>query len=284
MEDKTMEERIINQKRIQQFSQYLAQEEKSAATVEKYLRDVQAFHRFVEGRPVHKELVIAYKKQCMEQGYAVRSINSMLASINSFLGFMGWLDCKVKSIRLQRQVYSTEEKELTKDEYLRLLEASRGKEQMNLVLQTICGTGIRVSELRYFTLEMVRTGTVTVNCKSKTRTILVPGKLRKLLVDYAKRNKIAGGVIFRGKNGRPLDRSSIWRQMKQLCRQAGVSESKVFPHNLRKLFARTFYGIEKDIAKLADILGHSSINTTRIYIMTTGAEHRLKIERLGLVV
>lgn len=233
---------------------------------------------------MNKELVIAYKKQCMEQGYAVRSINSMLASINSFLGFMGWLDCKVKSIRLQRQVYSTEEKELTKDEYLRLLEASRGKEQMNLVLQTICGTGIRVSELRYFTLEMVRTGTVTVNCKSKTRTILVPGKLRKLLVDYAKRNKIAGGVIFRGKNGRPLDRSSIWRQMKQLCRQAGVSESKVFPHNLRKLFARTFYGIEKDIAKLADILGHSSINTTRIYIMTTGAEHRLKIERLGLVV
>lgn len=279
-----MEERIINQKQIQQFSQYLAQEEKSAATVEKYLRDVQAFHRFVEGRSVNKELVIAYKKQCMEQGYAVRSINSMLASINSFLGFMGWLDCKVKSIRLQRQVYSTEEKELTKDEYLRLLEASRGKEQLNLVLQTICGTGIRVSELRYFTLEMVRTGTVTVNCKSKTRTILVPGKLRKLLVDYAKRNKIAGGVIFRGKNGRPLDRSSIWRQMKQLCRQAGVSESKVFPHNLRKLFARTFYGIEKDIAKLADILGHSSINTTRIYIMTTGAEHRLKIERLGLVV
>ena len=279
-----MEERIINQKRIQQFSQYLAQEEKSAATVEKYLRDVQAFHRFADGRQVNKELVIAYKKQCMEQGYAVRSINSMLASINSFLGFLGWLDCKVKSIRLQRQVYSTEEKELTKEEYLRLLEASRGKEQLNLVLQTICSTGIRVSELRYFTLEMVRTGTVTVNCKSKTRTILVPGKLRKLLLDFAKRNSISGGVIFRGKNGQPLDRSSIWRQMKQLCRQARVSASKVFPHNLRKLFARTFYGIEKDIAKLADILGHSSINTTRIYIMTTGAEHRLKIERLGLVV
>ena len=279
-----MEERIINQRQIQQFSQYLAQEEKSAATVEKYLRDVQSFHRFADGRPVNKELVIAYKKQCMEQGYAVRSINSMLDSINSFLGFLGWLDCKVKSIRLQRQVYSTEEKELTKEEYLRLLEASRGKEQLNLVLQTICGTGIRVSELRYFTLETVRTGTVTVNCKSKTRTILVPGKLRKLLLDFAKRNSISGGVIFRGKNGQPLDRSSIWRQMKQLCRQARVSASKVFPHNLRKLFARTFYGIEKDIAKLADILGHSSINTTRIYIMTTGAEHRLKIDRLGLVV
>lgn len=279
-----MEERIINQRQIQQFWENLEKEEKSAATVEKYLRDVQAFCKFVDSKPVNKELVIAYKKACMEHGYAIRSINSMLASINSFLGFMGWLDCKVKNTRLQRQAYSTEEKELTKEEYLRLLEASRGKEQLNLVLQTICGTGIRVSELRYFTLEMVRTGTVTVNCKSKTRTILVPGKLRKLLVDYAKRNKIASGVIFRGKNGQPLDRSSIWRQMKQVCRRARVSASKVFPHNLRKLFARTFYGIEKDIAKLADILGHSSINTTRIYIMTTGAEHRLKIERLGLVV
>lgn len=279
-----MEDRIINQRRIHQFSQYLAQEEKSAATTEKYLRDVQAFCRFVGGQSVNKELVITYKKLCMEKGYAVRSINSMLASINSFFGFMGWQDCKVKSIRLQRQVYSTEEKELTKEEYLRLLEASKGKEQLNLVLQTICGTGIRVLELRYFTLEMVRTGTVIVNCKSKTRTILVPGKLRKLLVDYAKRNRITSGVIFRGKNGRPLDRSSIWRQMKQLCIQARVSESKVFPHNLRKLFARTFYGIEKGIAKLADILGHSSINTTRIYIMTTGAEHRRKIERLGLVI
>ena len=278
-----MEERIINQRQIQQFSRYLAQEEKSAATVEKYLRDVQAFHRFADGRPVNKELVIAYKKLCMEQGYAARSINSMLASINSILGFLGWLDCKVKSIRLQRQVYSTEEKELTKEEYLRLLQASKGKEQLNLVLQTICGTGIRVSELRYFTLETVRTGTVTVNCKSKTRTILVPGKLRKLLLDFAKRNSISGGVIFRGKNGQPLDRSSIWRQMKQLCRQARVSASKVFPHNLRKLFARTFYGIEKDIAKLADILGHSSINTTRIYIISTGTEHRQRMERMRLI-
>lgn len=279
-----MEERIINQRRIQQFNQYLTQEEKSAATVEKYLRDVQAFGRFTDGRPVNKALVIAYKKVCVEHGYAVRSINSMLASINSFLGFMGWLDCKVKNIRLQRQVYCAEEKELTKAEYLRLLEASRGKEQLNLVLQTICGTGIRVSELRYFTLEEVRAGTVTVSCKNKTRAILIPGKLRKLLVEYAKRNKTTGGILFRGKNGQPLDRSSIWRQMKGLCRQARVPESKVFPHNLRKLFARTFYGIEKDIAKLADILGHSSINTTRIYIMTTGVEHRKKIERLGLVV
>ena len=279
-----MEERILDQARIREFGVNLIREEKSTATCEKYLRDVRCFARFAGERAVTKEIVVAWKKELIAQGYAVRSVNSMLASVNSFLGFLGWHECKVKNIRLQRQVYSTEEKELTKEEYLRLLEASRGKEQLNLVLQTICSTGIRVSELRYFTLEMVRTGTVTVNCKSKTRTILVPGKLRKLLLDFAKRNSISGGVIFRGKNGQPLDRSSIWRQMKQLCRQASVSESKVFPHNLRKLFARTFYGIERDIAKLADILGHSSINTTRIYIMTTGAEHRLKIERLGLVV
>ena len=226
---------------------------------------------------------MAWKKDLIAQGYAVRSVNSMLASVNSLFSFLGWHACKVKNIRLQRQTYCAEDKELTKTEYLRLLSASRKNEQLNLVLQTICGTGIRVSELRYFTVEAVRSGEITVNCKSKTRTILVPGKLKKQLF-YAKQRSIHSGAVFLGKSGKPLDRSSIWRQMKQLCKAAGVKESKVFPHNLRKLFARTFYGIEKDIAKLADILGHSSINTTRIYIMTTGTEHRRKIERLGLVV
>lgn len=165
-----------------------------------------------------------------------------------------------------------------------MLNASRGDPQLNLVLQTICATGIRVSELRYFTVEAVRRGEVTVNCKNKTRTILVPGKLRKLLQDFARRQNIKTGLIFLGGNGKPLDRSRIWRRMKQLCQAAGVAASKVFPHNLRKLFARTFYAVEKDIAKLADLLGHSSINTTRIYIMTTGVEHRKKLERLGLVI
>ena len=279
-----MEERILTNRQIQNFSDYLIREEKSNATYEKYLRDVRGLWLFAGNNRVTKELVMAWKKTLIEQGYAARSINSMLASVNSFLEFIGWHDCKVKNIRLQRQTYCTEDKELTKAEYLRLLEASKGNEQLNLVLQTICGTGIRVSELRYFTVEAVRDGEITVNCKSKTRTILVPGKLRKLLLHYAKRKHITTGVVFIGKSGKPLDRSNIWRQMKQLCKAAGVKESKVFPHNLRKLFARTFYGIEKDIAKLADILGHSSINTTRIYIMTTGMEHRRKIERLGLVI
>ena len=279
-----MEERILTNCQIQNFSDYLAQEEKSNATCEKYIRDIHGLWMFAGNSQLTKELVVAWKKKLVEQGYAVRSINSMLASVNSFLGFLGWHDCKVKNIRLQHQTYCAEEKELTKADYLRLLEASKKNEQLNLVLQTICGTGIRVSELRYFTVEAVRRGEITVSCKSKTRTILVPGKLRKLLLNYAKQKHITTGAIFIGKSGKPLDRSSIWRQMKQLCKDAGVKESKVFPHNLRKLFARTFYGIEKDIAKLADILGHSSINTTRIYIMTTGQEHRRKIERLGLVV
>ena len=190
----------------------------------------------------------------------------------------------MKSIRLQRQTYCAADKELTRGEYMRLLGAAQNRPQLCLLMKTICGTGIRVSELRYFTVEAVRRGEVTIDCKSKTRTNLVPGKLKKLLLDYAKRRSIRTGPIFVTRTGRPLDRSTIWARMKSLCKKAGVNPSKVFPHNLRKLFARTFYGLEKDIAKLADILGHSSIDTTRIYIMTTGVEHRRKLERLGLVV
>ncbi len=274
----------LTNERIREFAKFLCREEKSAATQEKYLRDVRAFCVYAAGSEITKELMVAWKKHLVEQSYAVRSINSMLASVNSLLDFLGLSGCKVKNIRIQQQTYCAEDKELTKAEYLRLLEASKKNEQLNLVIQTICGTGIRVSELRYFAVEAVKHGEVTVDCKNKTRTILVPGKLKKLLLNYAKQKHITTGAIFVGKSGRSLDRSNIWRQMKQLCKAAGVKESKVFPHNLRKLFARTFYGIEKDIAKLADILGHSSINTTRIYIMTTGMEHRRKIERLGLVV
>lgn len=269
---------------IKEFADYLCREEKSAATQEKYLRDVRSFSVYADGREITKELVVAWKKKLVEIGYAVRSINSMLASINSLLDFLGLQNCKVKNIRLQRQTYCAEDKELTKAEYLRLLEASKKNEQLNLVIQTICSTGIRVSELRYFTVEAVRRGEIVIDCKGKTRTILVPGKLKSILLNYAKRRGITEGTIFVTRTGKPLNRSNIWSAMKKLCESAGVKASKVFPHNLRKLFTRTFYGIEKDIAKLADILGHSSINTTRIYIMTTGTEHRRKIERLGLVV
>ena len=208
----------------------------------------------------------------------------MLASVNSLFRFLGWSDIRVKSLKVQRQTYCAEEKELSKAEYLRLLRAAAKKPQLRLILETICGTGIRVSELRFFTVEAVRRGAITVHCKSKIRTILLPGKLRKKLQAYAQERGISSGGIFVMRNGAPLNRSGIWARMKSLCGEARVSPGKVFPHNLRKLFARTFYRTEKDIAKLADILGHSSIDTTRIYIMTTGTEHRRKLDCLGLVV
>ncbi len=275
---------IMSTDTIKEFAYFLCREEKSSATQEKYLRDVRVFYAYSNGKEITKEIVVAWKRNLVAQGYAVRSINSMLASINSLLDFLRLSDCKVKNIRTQRQTYCTEDQELTKAEYMRLLAASKNNEQLNLVLQTICGTGIRVSELRFFTVEAVRSGEVTVDCKNKTRTILVPGKLKSILLNYSKKRGITGGTIFITRTGKPLNRSNIWAAMKKLCESAGVKPSKVFPHNLRKLFARTFYGIEKDIAKLADILGHSSINTTRIYIITTGIEHRRKIERLGLIV
>ncbi|MGI6014511.1 MAG: tyrosine-type recombinase/integrase [Oscillospiraceae bacterium] len=276
--------RILTQKDIIAFQEHLIQEEKSAATVEKYKRDVNAFLVFSNKRPITKELSIEYKKSLIDDGYAIRSINSMLASLNSLFVFLDWNDCKVKNLRTQRQTYCAEEKELTKAEYLQLLKISESRPRLHLLLQTICGTGIRVSELAYFTVEAVRKGVITVSCKNKTRTILIPGKLKKLLLSYTKRTGIDTGIIFRTRSGKPMNRSNIWADMKKLCRQTGISPSKVFPHNLRKLFARTFYAMEKDIAKLADILGHSSVNTTRIYIMATGVEHRRRIERLGLVV
>ena len=276
--------KTITKDDIRGFSQHLEHDEKSQATIDKYHRDVMAFWAVVGGEPLTKEIVMAYKKHLIEQSYAVSSINSMLASVNAFLEYLDLREYKVKNIRTQRQTYCPEDKELSKSEYLRLLEASKKNEQLNLVIQTICGTGIRVSELQYFTVEAVRSGQVIVACKNKTRTILVPGKLRKLLINYVKRKQITTGTIFITRSGAPLNRSNIWSAMKKLCEAAGVKASKVFPHNLRKLFARTFYGIEKDIAKLADILGHGSIETTRIYIMTTGMEHRRKIERLGLIV
>lgn len=277
-----MTERKITGDALTLFHENLTQQEKSTATVEKYCRDVRCFAAYLEGRTVSKEAVMGFKQHLISSGYAARSVNSMLASVNSFLVYMGWSDSKVKSLRLQKKIYCAEERELTKAEYFRLLNAADGR-QIKLVLQTICSTGIRVSELRFFTVEAMHRGEIVVDCKNKTRNILVPGKLRKALLCYAKEAGIRSGAIFLGKTGKPLDRSRVWAMMKQLCEKANVLASKVFPHNLRKLFARTFYGIEKDIAKLADILGHSSINTTRIYIISTGREHREKIERLGLL-
>jgi len=278
-----MNETFSITREIDAFAKYLAEEEKSSVTITKYVRDVQRFLRWLGGQDVTRERTVAYKRQLLARGYALRSVNSMLAAVNSFLAFRGLADCRVRLCRMQREIYQRAERELSRAEYLRLLRAAEGNRRLWLLMQTVCSTGIRVSELRYFTVEAVRRGEVSVACKNKNRKILLPGRLKTLLLRYARDAGISGGVIFRTRSGRPLDRSNIWAAMKRLCARAKVDPGKVFPHNLRKLFARTFYDLDKDIAKLADVLGHSSINTTRIYIMSTGQEHRRQLERLRLL-
>ena len=279
-----MKGRFITAKVIAEFKEHLILEERSEITVEKYIRDVKAFAKYAQNNAVTKETVIAYKKH-LQENYAVRSVNSMLASINSLFAFLGWHDLKVKSLKLQQQVFCPEEKELTKAEYARLCRTAERKhnERLNLILQTICGTGIRVSELQYITVEAVKNGEAVVSCKAKTRPVFIVKELKQKLLRYAAEQGIKSGMIFVTRTGKPISRTNIWREMKALCEEANVNPQKVFPHNLRHLFARVFYGIEKDIAKLADILGHSSINTTRIYIISTGTEHRQRMENMRLI-
>ncbi len=279
-----MSGRKITENVILSFEKYLSEQEKSPSTIEKYIRDVRAFAVFTKNSEITKETVIAYKKH-LQENYAVRSVNSMLASVNSLFSFLGWHDLRVKSLKLQQQVFCPEEKELTKAEYSRLCMTAKRKhnERLNLILQTICGTGIRVSELQYITVEAVRRGEAVVNCKAKTRSVFIVKELKQKLLRYSSEQGIKSGMIFVTRTGKPISRTNIWREMKALCKEANVNPQKVFPHNLRHLFARVFYGIEKDIAKLADILGHSSINTTRIYIISTGTEHRKKMENMRLI-
>lgn len=276
---------IITSDMLNSYRNQLKDEEKSELTVEKYMRDLKKFRCFLSGRPVTKELVIQYKEELIET-YAISSVNSMLAAINNFFSFMGWYHLRVRQIKTQRQVYCSEEKELTKEEYYRLIHTAKeqNKERIGLIIQTICSTGIRISELSCITVQSLRNGIAIVDCKGKYRQVLLPKKLKLLLSGYIKRAGIKKGIVFVTKRGNPLNRSNIWREMKELCCQANVKEQKVFPHNLRHLFARTYYKMEKDIAKLADLLGHSSINTTRIYIVTSGTEHKKQIERLRLVI
>ena len=281
-----MKGRILTSEAIQNFKKYLREEEKSENTIEKYMRDVWVFTTYMNGAEITKESIIAYKDKLISESYAVRSINSMLASLNSLFSFLNWIDCRAKSIKLQRQIYCPEEKELTKAEYMRLVNTAKqkGNERLNLILQTICGTGIRVSELQYITVEAVKNGEAIVSLKGKTRSVFIVKELKKKLLRYAAEQGITSGTIFITRTGRPMSRTNIWREMKSLCESAGVNPQKVFPHNLRHLFARVFYSIEKDIAKLADILGHSSINTTRIYIISTGNEHRRRMEHMRLII
>ncbi len=280
-----MEATKITSDQLQKFEKYLVEEEKSPATQEKYMRDVHRFVEFAGERAVDKSVVMEYKSELTKR-YAVRSANSMLASLNSFLRFVGWCGFCVKQFKVQKDPYCPEEKELKREEYLDLINTAgkQRNDRLSLLIQTICGTGIRVSELQYITVEAVKKGEAVVSCKGKTRRVFIVTALRKKLLRYARQKNIFSGMIFVTRRGRPLDRSNIWREMKGLCELAGVEPGKVFPHNLRHLFARTFYRIEKDIAKLADILGHSNINTTRIYIMTTGEEHKQRMEKMRLII
>ena len=277
-----MQDYTITGEQLQAFRQRLVWEEKSPATIEKYLRDAAAFTAWLDGRAASKAAAGAWKAALLEAKLAPATINVKLAAVNRFLDLN---DCRVKFLKIQRRLFRDDSRELTRPEYLRLLETARtqGRERLALLLETICGTGIRVSEVRYVTVEAVYRGRAEISLKGKIRTILLPGKLCRKLLKYARKQKIASGEIFLTRNEKGISRRQIWAEMKALCDKAGVAPSKVFPHNLRHLFARTFYRVCRDVAKLADVLGHSSIETTRIYLISTGTEHAGTLARLGLV-
>ena len=269
---------------IREYSNYLRVEEKSEATIRKYIHDVSAFAEWLGERSITKSAVCEYKERLTTQ-YAVRSVNSVLSSLNSFFDWLGLPECKVKNLKIQKQIFFEPNKDLTKDEYERLLKTAcqEGKKRLYLVMQTICATGIRVSELQYITVSAVKKGAALINCKGKNRIILIPQKLCMLLSAYAVEQHIKSGAVFITKTGKPIDRSNVWTEMKSLCKRAGVLAAKVFPHNLRHLFGKTYYAIYQDIVRLADILGHTSVNTTRIYTIEGGEIHRKRIQNLGLV-
>lgn len=279
-------EKIMNEDLLKKYSQYLYREEKSSATIKKYLSDLRKLIQYMGGKAVTKERMIEYKEYLMkEKQYKSSSINSYLVAANRFFEYMNWYDVKVKTIKVQQSVFVPEEKELTKGEFKKLVKTAQelGKTKISMIIQTICGTGMRVSEVQFVTAEAVKKGQITVYNKGKERVILIQRSLQMQLLAYIRKHKIATGKVFDTASGKAMDRSYIWREMKKLCKKAGVAESKVFPHNLRALFARTYYTMFKDIAKLADILGHSSIETTRIYIKTSGTKHRQQLDKLRLL-
>ncbi len=270
---------------INSYKDYLRREERSNGTIEKYLRDIKAFFSWLDKREVSRENAAGWKEYLADMSYVPVTINSMLSAINGFFRFMGWEECRVKFLHIQRKMFREQAKELDRKEYMKLLHTAQmqGKKRLRLLMETICSTGIRVSEVQYITVEAVCNGRTDISLKGKIRTILLPGKLCRKLRKYAQKHGIKKGQIFIAKNGNALSRNQIWKEMKALCASAGVEASKVFPHNLRHLFAASFYNACKDIVRLADVLGHSSIETTRIYLVTTGTEHARQLESLRLI-
>lgn len=280
-----MTERVITKATIEQFEAYLHKEERSNGTVDNYIRNVRELAAWLAGQAVTKEQLVTWKDALQAKRLQPTTVNAKLAAIGCFLRVMGWQDCQVRFLRVQRRVFREKEKELTREEYEKLLAAAQqqGSARLALLLETICATGVRVSEVQYITVEAARRGRADVTMKGKIRTILIPNKLCRKLLKYAKQTKTASGKIFLTRNGTALSRKQIWAEMKSLCQAAGVSPGKVFPHNLRHLFATVFYRACHDIVKLADVLGHSRIETTRIYLVTTGFEYAKQLEQLGLV-
>lgn len=285
-EEKTMEyiQYEITEQNLEAYKHSMMENEKSPATIEKYLRDVRSFCRWNQRASIDRTRILEWKNYLARE-YAVSSANSMIAALNGFLSFQGWGELRVKPFRQQKQLYRDPERDMSRKEYIQLLEEAKkkGDERLKLVMETICATGIRVSELPFITAEAVRAGRAFVNCKNKKRIIFIPSKLQRLLKEYMKKKQITEGAVFLTRTGTVLNRSNIWSAMKKLSQTAGIEGRKVFPHNLRHLFAKTFYSAGKDLAKLADVLGHSHIETTRIYIMESGQEHERIMEQLGLV-
>ena len=275
---------IITREQINTYCVSMLADERAAGTVAKYRRDVTAFARWLGGRPVSKENSTGWKAHLLNRGYAPRTINSMLAAVNSFFRFAGW-NIKVKFLKIQRQLFRDATRELNRAEYTQLLAAARsnGQERLALIMETLCATGIRISVLCYITVAAAQQGKATISLKGKIRTILLSTKLCRKLLKYAKKQKIATGEIFLTSSGKGISRRQVWHELKRLCAAAGVESSKVFPHNFRRLFAVTYYKASRDIARLADVLGHSSIETTRIYLTVSGADQVRQLDRLGLV-
>lgn len=280
-----MEYRTSTVEQIREFSRYLREEERETATIDKYSRDVKDFFIWLKDREISRERMGEWRGYLLQAGRKPVTINGKLSALNKFLSFLGRNDCRIKYLKIQRRLFRSTEKQLSKQEYIRLLETahSLGRERLALLMETICATGIRVSEVKYITAEAIRAGRTEIALKGKIRTILLPGKLCRKLQKYVRKRKIVSGEIFLTRNGKGLSRRQIWAEMKSLCEKAGVAPSKVFPHNLRHLFAQTFYRVCRDVAKLADVLGHSSIETTRLYLISTEAEHVRQMERMGLI-
>lgn len=280
-----MDTHTLNKEQITAYDRWLQAEERAPATAEKYLRNVNAFFVWLGGRAVTKETVTGWKEHLLSHRYAPSTINAGLSALHGFFRFLGWEECRTRFLRIQRRIFRDPARELTRAEYNRLIAAARGrgKERLALTMETICATGIRVSEVQYITVESARSGRAEISLKGKIRVILLSSKLCRKLLKYAKKQKIVSGEIFLTENGKGLSRRQIWAEMKRLCGAADVKPTKVFPHNLRHLFASAYYRAYKDIVKLADVLGHSSLETTRIYLLTSGAEHQRQLDRLGFV-